>query len=69
MLVCNLPLRLLVCLGLSIGVSFSLDFLLVLVVVDRFLGVTFSDSLGVRAAEESGDSTIADREGEGAVAI
>ena len=59
----NLPLRLLVCLGLSIGLSFSLDFLLVFVVVDRFFGVTFSDNLGVRAAD-SGDSTMADREGE-----
>ena len=58
-----------VCLGFSIGLSFSLDFLLVFVVVDRFLGVTFSDSLGVRAVDDSGDSTIADREGEGAVAI
>ena len=57
-----------VCLGLSIGLSFSLDFLLVFVVVDRFLGATFSDSLGVRAADESGDSTMADREGE-AVAV
>ena len=41
-----------------------MDFLLVFVVVDRFFGVTFSDSLGVRAADESGDSTMADREGE-----
>ena len=53
-----------VCLGLSIGLSFSLDFLLVFVVVDRFFGVTFSDSLGVRATDESGDSTMADGEGE-----
>ena len=60
----NLPLRLLVCLGLSIGLSFSLDFLLVFVVVDRFFGVTFSDNLGVRAEDDSGDSTMADREGE-----
>ena len=56
--------RLLVCLGLSVGLSFSLDFLLVFVVVDRFFGVTFSDNLGVMAADESGDSTRADREGE-----
>ena len=60
----NLPFRLLVCLGLSIGLSFTLDFLLVFVVVDRFFGVTFSDKLGVSAADESGDSTMADREGE-----
>lgn len=59
-----MPLRLLVCLGLSIGLSFSLDFLLVFVVVDRFFGVTLSDSLGVWAADESGDWTMADREGE-----
>ena len=57
--------RLLVCLGLSRGLSFSLDFLLVFVVVDRFFEVTFSDNLGVRVADESGeDSTMADREGE-----
>ena len=42
-----------------------MDFLLVFVVVDRFFEVTFSDNLGVRVADESGeDSTMADREGE-----
>lgn len=41
-----------------------MDFLLVFVVVDRFFEVTFSENLGVRVAVESGDSTMADREGE-----